>query len=337
MKALVPHLAALGVASVLAFWIWSRDEKATSSDTAAKVEVWGGSADRVEQIRFESPKRTVTLEARKDSQGRYYVVAVDKEEPAKSPHGAPDAGAPASTEPPKHTTTRFIGVKDADEIAGKLAPLTALRQLGPVAAGRAEEFGLDKPEGTLKVKIGGVEQALVIGGATPGGQERYAKLERTGNVYAVSGDLVQSMLGAESRLLERDLHAFPDGDVTRLAIRRAGKTRDVVAMKDKKGAWADAGQPGKLDETVGNWLSKVGRLHVVEYVESPATPLPPESAIVRLEYFAGNKALGFLDLYKVPAEKGNDYYVRSENSRWFVKVLATTGDQVEQDLASIVK
>ncbi|HTQ05444.1 MAG TPA: DUF4340 domain-containing protein [Polyangiaceae bacterium] len=337
MKGLWPHVAALVVAAVLALTIWSRDDKAIRAEESQQVEIWGGSPDQVESVRFESPKRTVTLSAQKDAVGRYYVTEVDKEEiPRPPPHGAPDAGAPAS-EPPKRTDTRFIGVKDANEIVAKLAPLLAIRQLGPLGAGRAEEFGFDKPEGTLKVKIGGAEQALVIGSATPGGQERYAKLERTGVVYAMPGDVVQSMLGAESRLLERDWHAFQDADVSKLRITRAGKTREVVPMAAKKGAWADAATPSKLDESIGNWLTKVSRLHVMEYVENPPSPLKPEDALVRLDYFAGSKPLGFLELYKLPGEKGNDYYVRSENSRWFVKVLASAGDQVAEDAPSIVK
>jgi hypothetical protein len=336
MKALWPHFAALLLAAALAFGIWSHGDKPVELDAAQKIEVWGGSPEHLERIRFESPKRTVTLDARKDSIGRYYVAVVDKEEGPKPHPGPPDAGAETS-EPAKHVTTRFIGVKDAEELASKLAPLTALRQLGPLASGRAEEFGLDKPEGTLKVKIGGAEHALVIGSSTPGGQERYAKDERSGIVYAVSGDLVQSLLGAESRLLERELHAFPETDVTRLRIARGGKTREVVSIPDKKGAWADAASPSKLDETIGNWLTKVSRLHVTEYVENTPSPLTPESALVRIEYFGGPKTLGFLELYKLPAEKGSDYYVRSENSRWFVKVLSSAGEQVEQDAPSVVK
>jgi hypothetical protein len=335
MKPLVPHFAALFVASALALSIWSRGDKPTDSGTK-QVEVWGGAPERIERIRFESPRRTVSLEAKSDSIGRYFVGLVDKEEAApRSPHGAPDAGAVEA--PGKRTTTRFIGVKGANELAEKLAPLTAVREIGPLGSGRAEEFGFDKPEGTLKVKLGGAEQVLVIGSATPGGQERYAKREPGGTVYAVSGDLVQSLLGAESRLLERDFHGFEDGDVTRLRIARSGKTREVVSMPDKKGAWADAAQPTKLDETVGNWLTKVKRLSVNEYVEKPPGALTPESAVVRIEYFGGAKTLGFLELYKLPAEKGHDYFARTENSRWPVKVLASAGEQVEQDLTSVVK
>ncbi|HEV8549715.1 MAG TPA: DUF4340 domain-containing protein [Polyangiaceae bacterium] len=341
MKGLLPHVAALGLATALALVVWSRGDKAGDSDTTQKIEVWGGTPERVESIRFESPQRTVSLAAKKDATGTYYVGTVDKEEgsrPKPNPAASADAGAPPAPLPPsKRVTTHFVGVKEAVEFAGKLAPLFAVRELGPIAGNRAEEFGLDKPEGTLKVKVAGVEQVLVIGGTTPGGQERYAKREPGGVVYAVSGDVVQTLLGAESRLLERELHGFAENDVTRLRITRAGKSREAVTFTEKKGAWADAAQPGKLDETLGNFVSKVGRLHPTEYVEAPSPPLTPESAVLRIEYFGGTKSLGFLELYKAPGEKGNDYFVRTEYSRWTTKVLASTGEQVEQDVASIVR
>ncbi|HEX5098926.1 MAG TPA: DUF4340 domain-containing protein, partial [Polyangiaceae bacterium] len=327
MKGLLPHVAAFALATALALVVWSRGDKAGDSGAAEKVEVWSGSKDRVERIRFESPQRTVTLEARSDATGRYYVGVVDKDETPK-PRPAPDAGAPPPEAPGKRVTTRFIAVKEAGELAEKLATLVAVRQIGPLAKGQAEEFGFDKPEGTLKVKIGGAEQTLVIGATTPGGQERYAKREPGGMVFAVSGDLVQMLSAAETRLIERELHGFAETDVTRLRISKGGKTREAVTLPDKKGAWADATAPGKLDETLGNFVGKVGRLHVAEYVETPTPPLTPESAILRIEYFGGTKSLGFLELYKTPGEKGNDYFVRTEYGRWFVKVLASAGEQV---------
>ena len=335
MRGLLPHVAAFAVATALALVVWSRGDKAEDHGTTQKVEVWGGTKDRVERIRFEAPQRSVSIEARQDAAGRYYVGVVERED--KPPPPRADAGTPPAETPPKKTTTRFVGVKEAGELADKLAPLLATRQIGPLAGGRAEEFGFDKPEGTLKVRIGGAEQTLVIGATTPGGQERYAKREPGGIVYAVSGDIVQTLIGAESRLLERELHGFPEADVTRIRISRGGKSREAVTFPDKKGAWADAAQPGKLDETLGNFLGKVSRLHVTEYVETPAAPLTPESAVLHIEYFGGAKSLGFLELYKVPAEKGSEYLLRTEYGRWYVKVLTSAGEQVEQDVGSVVK
>ncbi len=72
---------------------------------------------------------------------------------------------------------------------------------------------------------------------------------------------------------------------------------------------------------------------MAEYVEKPPAALTPESAVVRVEYFGDKKTLGYLELYKLPAEKGSDFSAKTENSRWFVKVLASAGEQVEQDLS----
>jgi hypothetical protein len=298
------------------------------------VEVWGGSIDAIESIRFESPARTVVIEPKKDEQGRYYVTKVDKEEGrANDPHAA-DAGAPT---PGKRTTQRFISVKSGEELATKVAPLMALRRIGPIEPKRAEEFGLDKPEGTLKVKIRGVERALVIGGTTPGGQERYAKESASGAVYAVSGEIASQLVAAESRLLERDLHGFETADVTRIRITKGPKSREIVALPEKKGGFADPATPTKLDETAGNWVTKLERLHVLEYVENPNPPLRREDVLLRVEYFGGSKPLGFLELYKVPGEKGSDYLVKTERSRWAAKVLTSAAEQVDQDAGSVVK
>ncbi len=62
-------------------------------------------------------------------------------------------------------------------------------------------------------------------------------------MYAVPGDIAQNMLFAESRLLERELHGFPDTDVTRVRISKAGKSREVLRLPEKKDGWADPGEP----------------------------------------------------------------------------------------------
>jgi hypothetical protein len=345
MKSVWVHTGVLGLAAILGLWAWSDDEKQDGEASSERVEVWGGSPESIELIRFDAPKRTVVLEPKKDAEGRYYVTKVDKVEggappPEDDPHGhakPADAGAPPASTPEKRTTLRFIGVKAADELATQLAPLTALRRIGVIEPKRAEEFGLDKPDGTLKVKIRGTEHSLVFGGTTPGGNERYAKEVSSNTVYAVAGDIAQHMLGAESRLLERDLHGFEETDVTRVRLSKRGKSREIVALAEKKGGWADASTPTKLDETAGNWMTKLERLRVQEYIETPSAPLRPDDAVVRVDYYSGSKPLGFVELYKVPGEKSSDYLVKSERTRWAAKVLTSAAEQVDQDLGSVLK
>lgn len=344
-RSLGVHLGVLGVAAALAVHVWTKDEK-PRLEKGDQVEVWGGKPDDVKEISFESEKRRVQLEARKDSRGRWYVGTVDKTLEVKPPRPTGDAGAPAPPPPvtEKRETTRFVSVDQADKLVESLAPLTAYRAVGKIEDARAEEFGLAKPEGTLRIKLDGKERTLVIGGTTPGGADRYARLEN-GEVYAIPGSIAQSLMFAESRLIERELHGFEPEEVTRARIVKGGDAREVVRLEDKKEGWAAATSPGVLDETVGNWMTKLGRLRVMQYTETPPAPVTPESVVVRVEYFDKSSELGFIELVKLPpkapapdpAKAKGQYLVKTENTRWYAEVLGSTAEQVEQDLASIFK
>jgi hypothetical protein len=337
MKGQIVHLALLGVSATLALLVSTRDEQAQAPSKANEVTVWPGSPDSVSLVTFEGKQRSVRLEPHKDDVGRWYVGTVEKDEPAApAPQAKPplavDAGAPA---PGKHETIHFVGGKVADDLVKSLAPLHAVRAVGKVEGTRDEEFGLDKPEGTLKITIGGKEQTLVIGGATPTGSERYARTG-TGEVYAIAGDIAQGLTFAESRLVEHELHAFKPDEVTRVKLSKGGKSREALRIPEKNEAFADVTAPGKLDESLGNWISKVNRLRASEFIEKPSQPLSPDAAFVHVEYFAGSKPLGFVDLYKVAGEKGNEFLAKSEYQRWYVKVPNTV-DQIDQDLANLLK
>jgi Domain of unknown function (DUF4340) len=334
-KGQIVHLAVLGVAGVLALGVWTRDDDAQLSLKPSEVEVWGGTPDSVTALSFESATRKVRIEPRKDERGRWYVGTVDKDEvPFVHPPGGAASAAPAS--PPKHETVRFIAVKAADDLVKSLAPLHALRSVGKVEGTRAEEFGLDKPEGTLKITIGGKQQSLLIGGQTPGGTERYAR-SAAGDVYAVSGEIVQGLLYAESRLPERELHEFKPEEATVVKVSKGGKTRALSRVAGKNEGWADGATPTKLDETAGNWMTKLGRLHVQDWVEKPSAALGPDSNVVSVAYFAGSKPIGTLDLLRVPGEKGNEYLAKTEYGRWYARVVTSVAEQVEQDVGSVVK
>jgi len=332
------HLGLLGVAAVLAFGVWTRDDDAQLNSKPTEVEVWTGEPDSVTALSFESATRKVRIEPKKDALGRWYVGTVDKDEtpPTTPPPGTAGGSGSAPVSPPTHTTIHFVGVKAADDLIKSLAPLHALRAVGKVEGTRAEEFGFDKPEGTLKLTIGGKAQSLVIGGATPGGSERYAK-SASGDVFAISGEIVQNLLYAESRLAERDLQPFKPEEATRVKVSKAGKSRDLSRVPGKNEGWADSATPSKLDETAGNWMAKLGRLHVQDWVEKPSTAPGPDNQVVRVDYFAGSKALGSLELYRVPGEKGNDYLAKSEYGRWLARVVTSAAEQVDQDSASLVK
>jgi hypothetical protein len=187
----------------------------------------------------------------------------------------------------------------------------------------------------VTVKIGGAERKLLLGGPTPGGGDRYVKELASGEVYAVKGEPFRTLESADSLMMERELHEWKDSDVSTAKILAGGKSRTIVrGGAEGKKFWADAERPGENDETLGNWMSKLDRLRPIEFVLTE----PKGETVVRLEFTAGSKSLGFVEVVKAPGEGGKfDYFLRTERTRLFGKVGATVAEQLEQDVGSAVK
>lgn len=249
-----------------------------------------------------------------------------------------DAGKPPKPKLVAHHDHQvFVSVSGADELVKSLAPLKAYRDIGKIDPKEAGDFGLDKPQGTLRITIDGKTHSLVLGGETPGGGDRYAKDLDDGRVYAISGEIAWSLLFAEARLVERQLHKWRMNDVQRIVIATAHATRTVVRVPKKVDAWANPKTPTKVDETIGNWLSKLEQLRVMQYVEKPK--LAPSDLVVRITFYNKTNKLGMLELWKAPSAKGKAprYLVRTEYTRWYVTVLHSTAAQVQQDVGEIMK
>jgi hypothetical protein len=339
-RGLIVHLVLLGVAGGLALRVFTRGEKPASAASEQQVQVWGGRPTDLKSLSYESmqdpEKKRVNVETRKDSLGRWYVVGIEK-----TAQPAADGGAPISMpDKPeaKKETTYLVSIKEGDKLTESLAPLMAMRALGKVPAAQLKDFGLDKPEATLRVVFDDKPRTLVVGGVTPSGVDRYARIPDSGEVYAVSGEFVRSLMFADSRLLEREIHNFEPGEVTRIVVSR-GKNppREFVKVEGKTDGWADAKTPAKLDETAGNWLSKVGRLSATQYFEQFGVPILPEYQVIRLEYFHNSKSIGFLELTRIPDNKSNAGYVaKTERTRWYAQVLKATAEQIDQDVRAVV-
>ena len=341
-KELLQHFVLLAVAVALAAFFWLRDQ---TPDARARemVEVWPGVAKQVETVQWEGENRSVSLEAKHDEQGRFYVGTVEEQVTRVKAKAAPDAGADADLEskPPEATTeeqsevTHFVAVGEADELLKQLAPLRAYRAIGRVDAEREAEFGLDKPKGTLRVTIGGQQRSLVIGGAAPGDTDYYARQPDSGDVYAISGDIVRRLMAASSRLAERELHHFEADQVTRVVLTAGDVSRELLRIEGQSGNWARGDTPGQQDETAGNWMTKLDRLRVTKYEAQPSQPPEP---VVHVTYYDGRRQIGFLDLARVSGDGDHpDFVVRTEYTRWYGKVFRSSAEQLTQDLPSVLR
>ncbi len=340
-RGLLVHLLLLGVACAVAFSVWTKED-APRKAKKAQVQVWAGRVKDLKSIQFEAEDRSVHLSARKDSVGAYFEGKVEKTVRMRPPprprvDAGPDAAVPPPPKapPPKKETVRFVGVEQATKLAESLAPLMALRALGLVEAARDEEFGFDKPAGTLKVTLGSTTHSLVIGGTTPGGGDRYVRLE-SGEAYAIEGSVAQNLMFAESRLVERDLFGFENDEIAKVVIKATDRSRELVRVADKKGAWADSESPKTQDETAGNWMNKLTKLRIMSY-EPPEIAAP--EAFVNVEFFAkGGRRLGKLSLHKSATPDGKSRFTaQTAHTRWHAEVLSSAAEQIHQDLPSVLK
>ncbi len=336
-RGLLIHVGLFVLASASAAHMWTRDEK---PNAAAQTEatLWSGRAADVQRIVFEGKNKKVTLEAKKDDVGAYYLGSLDRTEAAPTP---PPAGSVVAPEKPpaKSGKTEFVGVGGAQKIVDAMAPLKAIRALGKIPEDRISEFGLAEPEGTLLVTVGGAERKLVIGGTTQGGGDRYVKDPGSGETYVIDGDAIRALDTAESRLIERDLHEWKETEVTTADVKAGDKTRQIIrgGTEGKASFWAEPGAPEKADETLGNWMDKLKQLRPTEYVMT--TPSDKKD-VVRINYAAGSRKLGFVELAQLASTDSAgkpEYAVRTERTRMFAKVPASKAEEIERDLGLVLK
>ena len=334
LKELFVHVGLLVVAGGLALAVSTTAASHSERGKELRVEVWPGKPSQLERIEWDG-KSQVSLEAHRDKIGTWYVGKLTKRVQVLKP--GPEEQESKKPEAPKEETKSFVSVSAAKPLVEALAPLRAYRALGKLDEGRKEEFGFKEPEGTLHVTVGGRQHSLLVGGATPGGGDRYAEDLGSNTLYAISGDVIKNLTFADTRLFERELHDFDLDDINGLTVSHGGAKRVLTRIAGKSDSWGSTNDAP--DETASNWVGLLNRLKPSEYLDKPPATLGPESVVVRVDYFSGRRPRGFLELSAVPGkeEGSQDYLVRTEYTRWYAKVLKSTGEQVAGDVASVVQ
>lgn len=315
------HAGLAALTALAAVSVSMRDESAKV--IVHEATVLDARPAEIQQVTFVGKAKTITLEPRKDEVGAFYFGTIEKPAPPSDASAVPSRSA-------------FISIGTGEKLFQTLAPLKAMRDAGQVPSERLAELGLENPEATLKLKLASGERVFHIGGATPGGTDRYVRDPSSSRVYVVAGEIVRDFEWAESRLLERELHAWKESEIEKARLIASGKTRHVVRRaKDGRPFWADAASADATDETIGNFMQRLDRLRPSEYQER----LPDgHVTLVRVELDGRSGPLGWVELSKVPLEGDKvDYFIASERTRLYGKVVASLAQQVEQDIASVVR
>jgi hypothetical protein len=135
-------------------------------------------------------------------------------------------------------------------------------------------------------------------------------------------------------------------EVSGLEVSASGQEK-ALTQRDYRNpqaaAWVDADDPDRINELYGNWLDRLGRLRVQAYLPLDAPPgadlddvsVAPEPVFELVWKGEDDEQIGRLEMVKLPLERPV-YYARSEATRAWVRVVATTAQQVEDDTRAVV-
>lgn len=342
-KGPVVHGALLVVALGLAYQTWTRDKSAKPK--VKMVDVWSGAPGAVERITYETERRKLEIERRSDAGGAYLWATVTTTTTAKPPKppvtadAGPEDTVSTTDDTPTVTVQEYPVGEEGEKLLAQVAPLQAVRDLGPLTDERKKDYGLEAPKTKLIVRIGGASREMVVGGPVYGQDHRYALDPTTQKVYVLPGDLFKP-LGSDPTLREKKLHAFDVAEVTAVMVEAGGKSRQLSRRPGQaSGApatWADAATPAQPDQTLANFMDRVDALAVVEYV--PKLDEAGLEPVLTVEYKKGSAVAGRLELVRKPSATAGqfDYYVRTERTRVRGKVNPQAAQRVEQDLAAIL-
>jgi hypothetical protein len=240
--------------------------------------------------------------------------------------GRPDGGASSldggvralleALPPPPDRELR--GNEVAEKLLGRVAPLTAVRALGSVSAAQRQQMGLEVPAKTLQLDAR--SGTFRFGLSTPPGASGTYLLGEDGRVWIIADGLVQDLISASSRLVDRRLHAFRPEEPDALAIQGDGRAkRFVVRRVQGMTRLVPEESPDASDAQASAFAERLWRLSPTEVLGRGETPRegPPQLAL-RVDYLRNRRPLGFIEL----ARAGNELFARTEHTASWVRLPA---------------
>jgi len=327
VKNLSVHIGLAVIGLAWAYVVWTSDDPSDiDGDGVVVVEC---AKENLRSLTFTSDRRSAVLEPRGEGETSSWWITVER---------TPEQG--------EATTVEFVTNEGIDEYLDTVAPLRAVRSLGEVSEDIYEELELDEEHrSTIDMVCGEHEVTFHVGGSTFGTGDRYLVRADGGPVYLLDGEIVRGLENAEFQLMQRELHAFEMTEVTGLSVEASGHEKQLTQRNNRnpqQAAWVDAEEPDRINELYSNWLDRISRLRVQAYLPLDAQPgadLPEAEAtpepVFDLVWHGEDEDVGRLEMVKLPLETPV-YYARSEATRAWVRVVATTAQQVEDDTRAVV-
>lgn len=254
------------------------------------VTVWQVPASEVSAVTFRDGPSRVTLRPRPAKGVHAATVWVQT-----GPSGAPAAASPSPTAsgkaPPKPLPAEeFRGNAAARQALDSLTTLTAVRDLGRLAALDGKAFGFPGPGGFIELqRHGGTPLKLELGRETYGSTGRYAHDPTDGHVYLLPLLTLQRLAVATSVLMDRDLLSLQPEQAERVELRTVAGSRTLYHLSGA-GRWGSSAQAAAADPDAGALVTDLQRLRVQRYrLQGEAPPAGPPALEVRLFASSGGE------------------------------------------------
>jgi hypothetical protein len=310
-----------GAALGLAYFVWQRGPELAADEVIA---VDAAKSDLV-SVRFDDDAKATWVELGRasDENGAYVTVNLgpqDKPVHAKTP---PETAA-------RTPARRVRGSEAAEKLMASFTPLRASRGLGVLDAAKLKELGLDAAKLRITLTLRTGKRAFTIAPAPPGGNLPYLRDQASGRVFVVGRSFLSDFQAAASMLVERKPHGFRLEEADRVQTTLGAARREFVVVRSEDVVrLAPAATPDKPDAALKSWHDRVFSLYPAEVLGQGEVPLEGNpQVVVRLDYSARRRHLGYLEIAKVaalatPAEGAKDtLFARSERTLGWMKLGA---------------
>jgi Domain of unknown function (DUF4340) len=313
------HIAALAVAGVVAYWVYSEREQTQGQGTV----VLDANHDRLTKLTFENgPRRLEAVKRLGGSSGWMLTVSEQKTDQNQT----------------RTETMKYRANDEFEKAVEKVLPLRAERVLPTPDAQQQKQYGLDS-ERRLRLELGGQSLTLIVGNETFGNMTTYLRQEPNGLTFLLSASVVRAFDVAGQRYLERRLVSIDKKDIARLVLTAQKESRTLLHAEIDKIAdgdtWADQATPNQPSELYKNWMAKVFQLQVAEYLSDEPALVPME--VMKIEFDSAKDTLDTIEMASTKAPDGKtDYLARSRFTGGWVKLVRQTAEGVVADLPSMV-
>lgn len=167
----------------------------------------------------------------------------------------------------------IAGLADTDEVERMVKAVAELKPTGTRKGLdlNSDDFALKKPDLTATLWYGGKSVQISLGGETPVGSDRYAKIRGRKELFIVGSSLRTSLWKDAEKLREKQLAKFEKENVTRLDLRH-DQTRIVCVAKPGEGEEVEWSLTEPLKTAGDDWnikqlIGKVKDLQAEDFLD----------------------------------------------------------------------